>query len=426
MIRRILLFLVVTALLVGVCVWLADNPGTVTIHWQGWRLDTSVSVLLFALVLITIVLSMAQHLVGGLWRIPSHWLELRRQSRRRRGYLALSDGLAAVACGDAPRARKLATQAQKLLNDPQVTGLLTAQAAGLSGDETAARRHYQSLLDRPETALTGCLGMLTLAMNATDWEQALDWARRAWATGSGQPSLAETLYDLQGRAGQWAEAELTVIEALRRKAMGKERAGKLRAVALVERALHVQTQGTEGALALALDAHKYDPRCIPAAVLAARLLSAGGKVRRAEAVLHDSWTLSSHPDIAQTLADLVTDETPLDRVSRLHRSLGRTPPPSGLLALAKAEIDAQLWGQARTHLEAVIKTHPHRSAYVLLAALEQGEKADGKLAAHWLELAGRAAQGDHWVCQSCGEHSSDWTAACPHCGHTASLIWSAR
>lgn len=425
MARRILSFLIMTLLLVFGCVWLADRPGSVTIHWQGWRLDTTVAILLFSIAALVTLILVAQRMALGLWRFPALWLARRRARKQRQGYLALTDGLSAVATGDVAKAQKLAGTAEHLLQDPQITGLLAAQAAGLAGDITTAAQHYQILLDRPETALSGCQGMITLALKRGDTLDALNWARRAWATGTGNDFVAQTLYDLQARAGQWAEAELTVIEALRRKVLAKVQGEKLRAIALIERATHLHSQGNaSAALTLALQAHSLDPRLIPATVLTARLLSASGKSRRASAILHDTWKIIPHPDLAQAWANLIANETPLARVSRLHNNFGRNPPSAALLILAQAEQDAKLWGQARTHLETLLKSHPTAAVYHALAALEHNEKSDAQLAAHWLALAASAPADPDYCCSSCGQHTPQWTAICSHCGKAASLVWT--
>ena len=131
--RRLLTFLVLAGLAVAGAVWLADRPGEVTIRWQGWRADTTVPVLLVFLALLLVLLSLVGRLFRALFGAPGHWFAARRIGRERKGYAALTDGLAAAASGDARRTAKLARKADKLLRDPVVTGLLTVQAARLSG-----------------------------------------------------------------------------------------------------------------------------------------------------------------------------------------------------------------------------------------------------------------------------------------------------
>ena len=102
--RTLIWFAIAAAAMLG-AVWLAERPGTVTAEWHGWRLDTSVGVLLVGVVVLI--------LVGvGLWLLyrwivgaPGALLEGWGDSRRRRGYRALTQGLAAVAAGDAPKRR---------------------------------------------------------------------------------------------------------------------------------------------------------------------------------------------------------------------------------------------------------------------------------------------------------------------------------
>ena len=430
MARRIALFIVLTALLVGTCVWLADRPGTVTVHWLGWRLDTTVPVVVFAVAALLAGVVFFQRLAGFLWRFPSLWLAHRRMTRQRKGYLALTDGLAAVAGGDVETARKLAQTAESLLHDPEVTGLLAAQAAGLAGDDDSAGAHFQLLLTRPETALSGCQGMMSLALKRGDREQALDWARRAWATGTKVGVVAETLYDLQARSGHWAEAELTVAEAVRRKAFTKAKAAALLAVALTERALLSQRLGDGSrheAMSLVMAAHKADPGFVPAAVLASRLLGGAGKQQRANAILTEAWKRNPHPDLASAWRDLVPGEAPLARVSRLQKILkGPAALPEAHLVLARVALDARLWGQARFHLETLLKGRPTRSVFMLLATLEREEKNDGAAAVRWSEQADQAPPDDQWRCVSCAGHALDWSALCPHCGRAASLEWTGK
>ncbi|TAN65807.1 MAG: hypothetical protein EPN20_07445, partial [Magnetospirillum sp.] len=132
--RRLLGFLLATAVVVAGAVWLADRPGEVTIRWQGWRVDTTVPVLLAALVLVLLVLSAIGRLGRLVLGAPGRFFGARRAARTRKGYVALSDGLAAVASGDSRAAARLARKADKLLHDRSVTGLLTVQAAQMTGD----------------------------------------------------------------------------------------------------------------------------------------------------------------------------------------------------------------------------------------------------------------------------------------------------
>ena len=101
--------------------------------------------------------------LGGRWR----------ERRDTAGHRALTLGLMAVSAGEPIEARKQAARARRLLNAPQLTGLLSAQAAHLAGDHAAARRYFTALTDDQDTAFLGQIGLMRLAVDAGDSPAAL-------------------------------------------------------------------------------------------------------------------------------------------------------------------------------------------------------------------------------------------------------------
>jgi HemY protein len=176
--RRFLAFLLLTGLAIAGTVWLADRPGIVTIRWEGWRVDTTVPVLLLAQAVLLAVFAVVWRIFGMVFGAPGLFVAARRLGRERKGYAALADGMAAAAAGDALRAGKLARKADKLLKNPAVTGLLTAQAAQLSGDEAAMRDRFVIMTERKETAFLGHRGLADLAIRTGDRQTAREQAGR--------------------------------------------------------------------------------------------------------------------------------------------------------------------------------------------------------------------------------------------------------
>jgi HemY protein len=423
-------YIVLALALAAASVWLADRPGAVTIHWQGWRIDTTVPILALMIGMVVAAILWAERLARFLWQLPARWLESRRQARQRKGYLALTHGLAAVAGGDAKTARKLASKADSLLGDAALTDLLSAQAAVLEGDTAEAERHYRTLAADPETALPGLRGMVSIALAKRDDAAALDWARLAWNIGvkggakGALGDLAEQVFALQGKAGQWAEAELTLDEALRRRALSKDRSTRLKAVSLTERAAHARKAGDETqALTLARSAHKLCPGFVPAAVLAAELMARKHDLRGAASVLGATWKLSPHGDVVRAWGALWADLDPLAAFRNLAKALdAKTLPEAAHLELSRLAMAAKLWGQARTHLEAALQIHPGRTAYGLLARLERQEHQDEAKATHWTELAATAPVDAGWICGHCAQPGPEYRAICLHCGAVDSMV----
>jgi len=156
MIRRLLTFAVLAGLLVGATVWLADRPGSVTVRWEGWRVDTTVPVLLLAVLVLVAAVQTVLRLAGAVVHGPGRFLARRRARRHEAGYRALSDGMAALAAGDQRQARRLAKRADRLLADPSLTALLSAQTAGgavLALDPNLQRKVLDDLQGACEAAM---------------------------------------------------------------------------------------------------------------------------------------------------------------------------------------------------------------------------------------------------------------------------------
>ena len=137
---RTLIFIFVAALVVLSAVWIANHPGNLSVVWGGGRIDVDLPAALGGLLLFMIFVGLLYRLWWSIRRAPKVFWNARQLRKRERGYKALTQGMVAVAAGDANEARSQAQRADKLLGDPPLTMLLSAQAAQLNGDEAAAKR----------------------------------------------------------------------------------------------------------------------------------------------------------------------------------------------------------------------------------------------------------------------------------------------
>jgi HemY protein len=425
--RRLLAFLLLTGLVVAGAVWLADRPGEVTIRWQGWRADTTVPVLLAILAVLLVLLSMLGRLARAIFGAPGRWFGIFQSGRQRKGYAALTDGLAAAASGDALRATKLAHKANKLLRNPAVTGLLTAQAAQLSGNDAQLRDQYHTMTERKETAFLGHKGLADLALRQGDRTTAREEAAKAFEIQPGAEGLAAMLLDLQAQAGAWAEAEQVLRSARRRDSLPPADLARRRALILLGRAEEALAAGdTAHALDWALDSRDADPLFAPAVSLAADLYRRRAKIGKAASLLKAAFKAAPHPLLIARWLDLGEGETALQRVKRVQELVQANPAsPDGHVALAEAALAAQLWGQARTHLEKAAEQRPTRTVFHLLARVEREERKDETAANAWIIKSGTDSVAESsWVCGGCGHHTPDFTICCPACGAAGRLEWT--
>ena len=100
MMGRLIGWIIGIGVLVALAVWLADRPGTVSLQWRGWRVDTSVAMLLGGIAAVASATAIVYRGLVVTASIPRRYLVFRRGARREKGYRALTRGLAAVAAGD--------------------------------------------------------------------------------------------------------------------------------------------------------------------------------------------------------------------------------------------------------------------------------------------------------------------------------------
>lgn len=416
---KVILYAILLALLVSGAVWLADNPGSVQIDWLNYRLSTSVPVILVLLLAMSGGLFFLIRLIAAILSFPGSFRAKRREKQRHHGYRALSDGLAAAAAGHAKQALRMAVKAEKLLKDPTLTRVLSAQTAQLSGDQDAERRHYEAMRERPETALMGWRGLLELALAEGKRPEALVLAEGARRLAPSDPALADILFTLLMEAGKLTEAQELLLDAGKRKAMSRDQAARRRALVLNERARRAERDGdSKDAIAFAKQAVSADPALADASLRLARLLLP----RQAALVLEKAWKLAPLPELAAAYAALIPEEEPLQRLRRLEKLADLQPAAwTTHRTLGETALQAKLWGQARKHLSLAAEIRPTAALLGLLSRLELDEYKNQKAAQSWLSRA-PAADPD-WICGACGNHAVAWTAECPSCGALDRLNW---
>jgi HemY protein len=424
--------LVFIAALVAIAVYFAVEPGSVEIVWGGRQISTSVAVLVPGVIILGMLAAALFHglrlIIGG----PRAFLQSRRERRRRDGYRALTQGMVAVAAGDAEEALKHARKADTLLAEPPLTLLLSAQAAQLNGDDQAARRYFTAMLDRDETEFLGLRGLIMQSLRGGDERAALAFIERAKALRPRTPWVLSSLFELQSRAGKWAEAEATLAEGIKRKALSAAESRHHQAVLLHEKSREAEAAGdAPAALKHAQKAHGLDPGFAPATLRYASLLRVAGRKRAATKAIEHGWRAAPHPALSEAYASLFAEEQPLQRMKRVEKLAGTRPEhPESRLALAAAALEARLWGEARRHLEAMGAgdtdgaAPPTPRVCRLMAALEQGQHEDHGAASGWLARAAATSNLDPtYVCDACGMESAGWSPLCPHCRAFDSLSW---
>ena len=426
---RALLFFVKVAIFVAVAVWVAERPGTVTFEW----LDTTVTMhtgVFFLICLGTILLALILfRILNWLANMPKMMSRYRQDMGAQKGYRALTLGLTAVAAGDAKIAQYQAHRARKFLpSDHGLPVLLEAQAARLQGDEGAAAQSFALLLENPDTAFLGIRGLLQNALEDHDYDRARVLAEKALALHPKQKWILKIVYDLQIRARDFDATILTLYRAEKAGAIAPDRAASDRIVMLLMQAQAEMNLGPSTSGVKKLEkAYGYDKSFIPTVMALSRAYLARGNRSKAVKIIEKAWKVNTHPDLVDIWIDAMpkAKQGNKNEILKWCERLLEVNPQSaeGHLAVAKAAIDAGIWGEARDHLKKAEAIRPSVRLYKFFAELEEKSTKDEIAIRHWLSMAADAPSDRVWVCVETGRVYTQWhPVAEPH-GSFNTIVW---
>lgn len=423
--RRLLFFILKLAVLLAAAVWLADQPGDVRIVWHDYMVETSAAFLV-ATVFLVVASSLLAYRVLRFLRHGHRHFRMRQEIRRlQKGHRHVTQGLVALASGEAAEAGRHAVASRKLLGHGPVTQFLQAQAAQLAGDRRTAENIFRAMSTEDEGRAIGYRGLISMALREGKWDEAQRLASQCELARPHMPWLHNVRYELAARRGAWTEAAQALQQSLKAHQI-EPRLGRQQqaALCLAEAQSARGAKDTQKALVLAEQAVQHAPDWVPARLELAEAQYEAGHGKLALKTIEKAWAKMPHPDLAALYARMVPEQDKLQILKRVAL-LGRGNPedPATLLALAQSAMDANMLGEARRYLAALAAKAPDRQVYRLLAQLEQREKGDRAAASAWLAKAAEAPLEPQWMCESCNGAASVWQPLCPHCGEFNALSW---
>lgn len=429
---KVLIFIAVVAALTLGASFLLDTGGGVRVAIAGYEFTLgplqAVIVALALLAVIWLVLKAIGLLVAVLRFLNGDETAISRyfdRNRERKGYQAFAEGMIALASGEPRTAMSRATRAERLLAQPELTTILTAQAAQAAGDTRKATEAYKTLLSDPRSRFIGIRGLMQQKLAEGDRETALKLAEKAFALKPKHKETQDLLLDLQAESSDWAGARATLGAKLRAGHIPKDVHRRRDAVLALQEARAIIDDGSNvEAREAAIAAHRLSPDLVPAATMAARSYIAKGDPKNATRLLKKAWEHAPHPDLAAAFAEIVPDETPTERVKRFRTLTSVRPEDDETrMLLAELNLAAEDFPAARRALGDLPTRHPTRRSLAIMAAVERGEGADEAVVRGWLARTLTAPRGPQWVCDKCQNIHSEWTPVCGNCGGFDTLSW---
>ena len=430
---KILLFVVVVGALTLGAEYLLESEGGVRLEIPGlWEFSLgplqSVLAALALLVVVWLFLKLMSLLVA-VWRFLngdetaiSRYFD---RNRERKGFEALSEGMMALASGEGRLAMSKAAKAEKYLQKPELTNLLTAQAAEMSGDRKKAEETYKKLITSDATRFVGVRGIMKQRLSDGDTDTALKLAEKAFALKPKHEETQDVLLTLQAQANDWSGARKTLSAKLKHGSLPRDVHRRRDAVLALSEARDILDEDSSiEAREAAIEANRMSPDLIPAAVMAARSYIEQGKPKLAVRVLKKAWEAQPHPELATVFAEIAPNETPAERIKRFA-TLTKIKPdhPETRLVLAELNLAAEDFPEARRALGDLAQKQADARALTIMAAIERGEGADDAVVKGWLARALNAPRGPQWVCDNCQAVHADWSPICDSCNSFDTLSW---
>ena len=429
---KVILFVVIIAALTLGAGYLMEADGGIRGSLFGYEFNLGPLQSVIAMVLLVTVvwvflklLSLAVatiRFLNGDETAISRWFD---RNRERKGFQALADGLMALASGEGRTAMQKAQRAERFLRRPELTNLITAQAAEMTGDTRKAEEVYKRLLEDDRTRFVGVRGIMKQKLAEGDTDMALKLAEKAFALKPRHEETQDILLRLQAEHHDWTGARKTLGAKLKLGALPRDVHRRRDAVLALSEAEEVIAEGSSiEAREAAIEANRLSPDLIPAAAMAARGYIQQDKPRYATRVLKKAWEAQPHPDLAAAFAEIAPDETPETRIKRFT-ALTRLKPdhPETRMLLAELHIANEDFPAARKAIGDLPTNDPTARSLTIMAAIERGEGAEDAVVRGWLTKALTASRGPQWACDKCQSIHGHWAPVCSNCGGFDTLSW---
>ena len=376
--RSLFWLLAVFAAAVALVLLARVDSGHVMFFYPPWRVEMSMVLFVAAAAASFVALYFLFRLVGRALALPATVSAWRARRSRERAHSALAAALQAYYEGRYARAEKEAGIAFENGPAPGVAALLAARAAHQMRDFERRDRW----LERADGAGEGLqaarlVSRAELALEDRDFAAARDALRNLHGAGPRHVATTRLLLRAERGAGAWDEVLRLASQLSKRDAISPALAEEYKVQATVE--LLGRSADDAGAFERrwrgVAAADRAQPRI---AAAGARHATALGKVALAREIIENALAEEWVPTLVGLYSDVplgITEERVAEARKRIERAerwlLERSSDPQLLATLGRLCAHAELWGKARSFLEASLSFEENRAARLELARLAE-------------------------------------------------------
>ena len=360
---------------VAVALVALPDPGYVLIGYGKYSVETSLLVLVVALVLAYF----GVRALAGLWHVPGHlqhWGKRRHDLRLQVWY---DDATRALAEGRAERAERRLARLLRSRQAPLQAYLAAAQAAGQLGADQRRDRYLQLAMQRqPQSEASILLQQAELQLSASQPDQAQTTLARLQKLLPQNSRLLRLMMQLYLQTENWTRLRELLPELRRGHVLEQTRWQKLAVQVYREQLLAfsraADLDGLNQGWKQVPSAVQQDPGLL--AVYLEQLIRQGAHAQ-AGRLLREHLGKDWNARFVYLFGELHEQDPAAQQAHAEHWLEQHPQDPVLLLTLGKISLRNQLWGKARTCLQDSIRLQPSAEAYHHLAnLLEQLDEPD--------------------------------------------------
>lgn len=369
--RKLLLLLVVLLGSIALTLTIKNDPGYMLLSWGGVAVELTIAYGGLIIMVAFVLMYTGLRLLAHSWRIPERARDWNRRRRVRRARRALNRGMIAYSEGHWKKAETTLNRYAASAESPMVYYLAAARAAQQLGayqrrDEYLHKAHESM----PGSDVAVALTQAELQLDHGQQEQALATLKHLRAMAPKHPYVLKLLAILYERLRDWEQLREMMPEFKRHKVMADadREALELRTWEQLLEAAH-KSGDTEGLKQLWSKLPKHLKQNQPLHLAYAAYILEAGDNNEAETLLRNAIDTQWSEEVVyrygliqikDCAVQLKTAEAWLTEHSRSSILL---------LTLGRLSLRNQLWGKARSYLEASIGIAPKAETYRELGTL---------------------------------------------------------
>ena len=396
----------------GTVLWLNNNPGTLTLNWLGYVVETSVSFIFFLLIALFLIIALLTSGWQGLLWVFKQALNVGSYLKKDPNKI-LAQSFSAIEFGNLKEAQTLAKEAMNLNPESALPAIALLKAAHLLQNKKMQSLALTHLKKFEEFAPMAFYDEVEDALRNNRTDLAKKIISQASKNYSDEGWFLKQSLKVSIALKEWREA-LTLLKKSEKKGSFIEKDTHQIYAFLWHKISLGKGLSDSERLDYMEKSYDHDPNFLENLLTLCQLLVQKKDKRAAQNLLEKAWHDNPSWSISEAYCEILSkNPQPLSKARKARKLYDLRPDhPVSQLILIKYFIKAKLWGEAKRVLSLLPKDVPE--AHVLKAALSKKEKGNMQDVLKHLKKA-MTQISYPYKCTKCRKSMEKWHISCTHC-----------